>query len=194
MNIEELQLITRSETASHILKFFTTVKKPNSETNLEAFWFYLLANKGGYRLLKDEFYKFFTELEASKVGAVEFTGNTPVAFRWHFPANNICEQILSPNKMIDIEGDTMKEETVKRKRGRPRGTGKTQGKSWADVNPNSTDYCLGDEIPMKRTYNKSKKDIIVMFETSRGELFPFNMSDAARFISYIKKVQEQVNV
>ncbi len=178
MNIEELQLITRSETANHILKFFVTVKKLfTCETDLEVFWSYLLANKGGHRLLKDEYYKFFNELEGHKVGTFrEFLGPTPDIFRWHFPANNICAQILNPNKMIDIEDEGS---TMIKKRGRPRGITKNK----------QTELNL--EGKSKRTYNKSKKDVIVMFETSRGELFPFNMNDADRFISYIKKVQEQ---
>src|SRR5690349_24957168 len=101
MNIEELQLITRTETANIIINFFSKNKKTSNEILLR----FLKSNliKKGNTINETQFLRFFKELEEIGVGAHnDFNGQPSGRFVSSYNLYDIADQILNPNKMVNI--------------------------------------------------------------------------------------------
>src|SRR5690349_9798451 len=128
MNIEQLQLVARNETSNVILNLLVHSKTISNETNVDSFWLFL-KNKG-YNLNSDNYHNFFKQLVDAGVGVFEEN-----IFIWKYSFQDVSEQILHPNKIVNIrfaqnpkekEKEMKLEQTMetpaKRKPGRPKGS------------------------------------------------------------------------
>lgn len=120
MIIEQLQLVRRNETSNNVLKFFSQRQRISNETNLESFQSYLV--RSGYTIKKDDYFNLFQDLESVGAGKlVNYDGHNMGKFIWTFSLRDVSDQILNPNKVVDLSSLAGNETTPTRKRGRPKG-------------------------------------------------------------------------
>jgi hypothetical protein len=199
MNVEQLQLINRNQTSDTLLHLFANSKQVSNETNLETFYKFLI-NKGN-AINQIDFRNFFRDLEAADVGVLHDN-----KFTWKFSLQDISEQILNPNKMVNIRPSNIKEEEwtfmeqeVKR-RGRPKGS-KNRPQLNTVIMPQENQQAIVEQQPtiIKRRgrpkgirQQAPSKEIIFMFTTSKGRVIPFNLDDADKLIKQVEEVKSQL--
>lgn len=172
MQVEDLQLVSRTVTANSLLKHFLSRQRISPDTALDALKSYLIRQK--VEVNKDDFYKFFGELEEAGVGELqEYLGNKRGRFVWYYSLRDVSEQILNPNKKIEIRSMDQTEVLNKRKsRGRPVG--------------------YSPKVPLKNVLVEGKRppsfvqdNVIFLFTTDAGEPVTLKLAEAERLVKQI---------
>lgn len=195
MKIEQLQLIERNETSDIVLKWLSRSKPVSNDTNLESFISFLI-NKGN-NINAIDFFRLFKQLEEAEAGSItSYKGQHPSKFVWHYSLQDVCQQILNPNRMMNIHSiNEEKEEsenivTIKRGRGRPKGS--RNEKIVNDQQP-AVAQSVAKPRGRPRGYRPSQnREIVFMFTTSKGTNILFNLNDAESLIKQVESIKAQI--
>lgn len=194
MRVEQLQLINKTETSNNVLNFLVRKDKVASVTNLESFRVFLC--RKGYKVAFQDFIKLFKDLEEAGAGKLEdYKGTNPTKFIWYYSFKDVADQILNPNKMIelhliDYEKATNKDpimatvtpikETQIKRKGRPKG---------AINKPKESTIISGPAIT-----RSPSKEIYLVFATDKNEAVVMSMKEAERFCEHYKAVKERMTL
>jgi hypothetical protein len=170
MKVEDLQLVTKSDTALAIIDAFSSRERVNRETILDKFKSYLI--KKGVSVQSGDFIKFFKDLEEAGVGELEEN-----KFIWYYSLRAIAEQLKYPNKTVKlISLDEILRPSSKKPRGRPKGYSPKKG----TVLKSST---------QTGSITVNTREFIFLFETDIGTHIPFKFSEAERFKQQYEKLK-----
>lgn len=203
MNIEELQLVTRTLTANTIINFCAHNKKMSNETILRFFKSQLL--KAGHEIDNDDFQRYFDDLEGIEAGVHNsFNGQPKGRFIWKYYPSDLAEQILNPNKMLNIrlvpngsssQGNTQNNPpitpiAIRRSVSLDSPLDNRYKAAIAHPNaPNRTSPIVIDsKSPMEVEDN-----IVFLFTTSRGKYIPFPLNDVARLVKEAELIRSRIN-
>lgn len=170
MQVEDLQLVARTQTANNLLKHFLSRQRISSDTALEALKSYL--HRQGVDVHPEDFIKFFSDLEEAGVGELqEYHGNKRGKFIWYYSLRDVSEQILNPNKKIEIRSMDQTEVLNRRKpRGRPVG-----------FSPKATT----PKADAPKVEVLKHENVIFLFTTDSGEPVTLKLTEAERLVKQI---------
>jgi hypothetical protein len=204
MNIENLQLINKSETSNTVLRFLSKSTAISNETNLESFMHFL--NRKHIGVSPNDYYQLFKDLETMGVGAlVPFNGKPQGKFIWHYSFKDVSDQILNPNKMVNIKSALEEQEEIEKeekemepmkRRGRPKGSRNKPRDVLPSLSEESKEVIAarrpGRPRVIRRPSTQLSKDIIFMFTSSDGKSIPFHLSDAENLIKQVELIKSQI--
>lgn len=199
LNIKKLHTIDKNETSLVLLKFFQKCREISNETNLQSFSKFLA--RSSFHISTAEYEKFFTSLQELGVGY--FDANNPNTFVWRYSFNNVADQILHPNKKIDIKqwdddlNDmfTLASEEL---------ANKPQTPAAKDIKPQAPTQLqkqISDQAPQTITRgkkgrpkgaknkDKSPRDVHFTFQTSKGEV-SFDLADTMNLIRQVEILKQ----
>jgi len=177
MNVEDLQLIHRSQTANEVLKFFSQRQRISNETTLDSFKNYLSRL---FKVNTEEFYNLFVELQEAGAGKlVEHQGKQRGKFIWNYSLRDVSEQILNPNKKIDLQ---------------PLIATESNGTKTATITPlDQAPKRTRGRQPKAATTPKAEGEVVyIAFKTSKGECIPISLTDADRLFEEVKIVRAKL--
>lgn len=210
MNTEQMQVLNKNETNNILCRLFLKMSQKSGETNLESFFNHL--KKKGNFLDKEDYNKFFDDLENIEINNIPigYTNQNGI-FIWNYCFNDVSEQILFPEKTVNIrllneqpaqtpavnpvqEAPTQKKEEnqmspKKKGRGRPKGS---RNKNNAETSPNRPVERAKEEVIPKGLTNGLHQEVVFMFTNSKGRTLPFNLEDAEKLIEQVKDIKQHL--
>lgn len=215
MNVDELQLVNRNKTSMIIFQLLAGSAPVSNETNVESFKTFL--KKRGFEINEDDYYKAFDDLEDVKVG--NFDATQPSKFVWKYNLKDVSEQIVYPNKRVDIRESeraprrqiipertdmtptpnrpqaTKPPMPTKRPPGRPPGA-KNKPKAAPATTP-----ALQSARPKAQASRRPSivgkqvlpnADVIFFFKTRRGKLISLTLEDADDLVSQVSEMRAEL--